>query len=83
MSDIVTSAGFGFHQYADDTHIFFAMQPVTVNQQLDVLRTFTDRLRYWFLSNGLMFNPDKSEALLVGTHQQRSAVATVNSVPVA
>ena len=30
-----------------------------------------------------MLNPDKSESLLIGTHQQRSAVATVNSVPVA
>jgi exonuclease III len=83
VGDIVTSAGLGFHQYADDTQIYFAMKPATVSQQLDVLSTTTERLRYWFLSNGLMLNPDKSEALLVGTHQQRSAVATIKSVPVA
>ena len=64
VSDIVTSAGFGFHHYADDTQIYFAMQPVTISQQLDLLRTITD-IRYWFLCNGLMLNSDKSDALLV------------------
>ena len=47
------------------------------------LHICTERLHYWFLNNGLMQNPDKSEALLVGTVQQRNAVATVQSVPVA
>ena len=83
VSDIVTSAGLGFHQYADDTQIHFALNPATVIQDLDVLRIVTGRLHYWFLKNGLMLNPDKSEALLVGTHQQRNAVAAINSVPVA
>ena len=59
------------------------MKPSTVSQQLDVICTTTECLRQWFLTNGLMLNPDNSEALLVGTHQQRSVVATIKSVPVA
>ena len=59
------------------------MKPSTISQQLDVICTTTERLRHWFLTNGLMLNPDNSEALLVGTHQQRSVVATIKSVPVA
>jgi hypothetical protein len=39
-SDIVTSAGFGFHQYTDDTQIYF----VAINQDLDALRIRTERL---------------------------------------
>src|SRR5664279_3897134 len=30
-----------------------------------------------------LLNPDKSEAIIVGTHQQRHAAATVQTVPVA
>src|SRR5664279_1031786 len=59
------------------------MRPDSVSQDLEVLRSCTERLRCWFLSNGLMLNPDKSEALFVGTHQQRQAVASVRTVPVA
>ena len=71
--------------YLSDRQQFvkIAMKPATVSQQLVVLSIITERLRHWFLSNGLMLNPDKSEALLVGTHQQRSAVATIKSVFVA
>jgi len=68
---------FWFQQYANDTQFYFAMQPTTVDQQLDVPLTITERLHCWFLSN-----VDKSEILPVGTHQQGSAVATINSVHV-
>ena len=83
VSDIVTSAGLGFYQYADDTQIYFAMRHATASQDIDTLRICTERLRCWFLNNGLMLNPDKSEALLVGTRQQRQAVAVVGAVSVA
>jgi hypothetical protein len=61
VSDIVTSAGLGFHQF---------MRSANVSEDLEALRICTNRLRYWLLSNGLLLNLDKSEALLVGTYQQ-------------
>ena len=81
--DIVTSTGLSFHQYADDTQIYFCMKTATASQSLDALRTCTDRVRSWFLTNRLLLNPDKSEVLLVGTHEQRQAVASIRSVTVA
>src|SRR5208282_2736316 len=83
VSDIVTSAGLGSHQYADDTQLYFAMRHATASHDIDTLRICTERLRCWFLNNGLMLNPDKSEALLVGTRQQRQAVTVVGAVSVA
>ena len=76
-------SGFGFHQYADDSQIYFATRPNSVSEDFEALRSCTERFRCWFLINGLMLNPDKSEALFVGTHQQRHAVASVQTVPVA
>jgi hypothetical protein len=45
--------------------------PTRRSSDLDTLRIYTERLRCWFLNNGLMLNPDKSKALLLGTRQQR------------
>ena len=77
VSDIVTSAGLSFHQYADDTQIYFAMRHATASQDIDTLRICIERLHCWFFNNGLMLNPDKSEALLVWTRHQWQAVAVV------
>ena len=42
------------------------------------------RVRLWYMQNGLQLNPDKSEALIIGTTAQLHAVASaVSSVAVA
>jgi len=41
-------------------------------------------VRQWYLQNGLQLNPDKSEALIVGTtNQLRAMTSSVSSVSVA
>jgi len=41
-------------------------------------------IRQWYLQNGLQLNPDKSEALIVGTTNQLHAVtSSVSSVSMA
>ena len=59
------------------------MRHATASHDIVTLRICTERLRCWFLNNGLMLNPDKSEALLVGARQQRQAVVVVGAVSVA
>ena len=53
FSNIITSAGLGFHQYADDTQIYFAMRHATICQDIDTLRTCTERLCCLFLNNAV------------------------------
>ena len=49
-----------------------------------VLAACTADVRQRYLQNGLQLNPDKSEALVIGTAQQLKAVeATVSTVSVA
>ena len=54
---------------------------------LSVLAECTTEVRQWYLQNGLQFNLDKSEALVVGTTNQlcavTSATTSVSSVSVA
>jgi len=49
-----------------------------------VLAECTTDVREWYLQNGLQLNPDKSEALIVGTaNQLRAVTPPVSSVSVA
>jgi len=51
---------------------------------LSVLAVCTADVRQWYLQNGLQLNPDKSEALVVGTANQLCVVdSSVSSVSVA
>ena len=47
----------------------------------NLTRCIIDSLYVWFCANGMALNPDKSEAILLGTRQQAhsySSLATVN-----
>ena len=51
---------------------------------LSVLDACTAEVRQWYLQNGLQLNPDKSEALIIGTaNQMRTANSAITSVCVA
>jgi len=51
---------------------------------LAVLAECTTYVRQWYLQNCLQLNPDKSEALIVGTSNQLQAMSSaVSSVAVA
>jgi len=40
-------------------------------------------VRQWYMQNGLQLNPDKSEALIVGTSSQLTSTSAMSSVSVA
>ena len=42
-----------------------------------------DDVRQWYMQNGLQLNPDKSEALIVGTSSQLNTTSIPSSVSVA
>ena len=52
--------------------------------RLSVLAECTTDVRQWYLQNGPQLNPDKAEALIVGTtNQLRAVTSSVSSVSVA
>ena len=50
---------------------------------LDNLTSFLDSLHVWFGANGMALNPNKSEAILIGTRQRSSSYCNLAFVNVA
>jgi len=76
--------GVQYHHYADDTQLHLAMRADNTTAGLSVLAECTADVRQWYLQNGLQLNPDKSEALIIGTNNELHAVtSSVSFVSVA
>jgi hypothetical protein len=71
---LTQSFGISFHSYADDTTLLFRFDKNSA--PLKILTDCTSALSGWFLSNGLLLNPSKSEAIFTGTRAQRKAAST-------
>jgi len=70
-------------QYADDTQLHLAMRVDNTAADLSILAACTTDVKQWYMQNGLQMNPDKFEALFMGTATQLSAVSSLMSVSVA
>ena len=70
VADVIASHGIQHYQYADDTQLRLAMHADNTSHRLAVLAQSTADVRQWYLQNGLQLNPDKSEALIIGTANQ-------------
>jgi len=80
VADVTMSHGVQFHQYADDTQLRLAMSFDNTSDGLSVLAACTAEVRQWYLQKGLQLNPDKSEALIIGTADQlRTAKSAITS----
>ena len=83
VGNVISSHGVQYHQYADDTQLFYALKPSSIESDLKVLQACSLAVKHWFLENGLQLNPDKSEVMFVGTAQQLSNTDYINNIEVA
>ena len=74
ISNIMIAHGVSFHQYADDAQLYIGASPSNVQAIGDIVNDCTKAVQSWLLQNGLCLNPDKSEAILVGTSSQLKKV---------
>jgi len=70
ITEITASHGVRCHQYADDTQLHVAMRTDNTAAGLSILATYTTDVKQWYMQNVRQLNPDKSEALFVGTATQ-------------
>ena len=74
VAQVVEKFGSRHHQYADDTQIYVSFKPTNSLQCLSVIERTTHAVRNWFTRNGLLLNPDKTEAMFLGTSRNLSKV---------
>jgi len=70
-------------QYADDTQLFIVLNPFDPSSDIANLTSCLHALHSWFCLNGMALNPDKSDAMPLGTHQRSRTFVSVCSVDVA
>ena len=82
IADIVAAHSLRYHQYADDTQLYMAMKP-GADVTFGALSECVNDICRWFLENGMLLNPSKTEAVLFGTRLQRDKIDTAIGVDVA
>uniref|UniRef100_A0AAY4A6Z4 Reverse transcriptase domain-containing protein n=1 Tax=Denticeps clupeoides TaxID=299321 RepID=A0AAY4A6Z4_9TELE len=71
LGDVIRKHGISFHCYADDTQLYLSAMP-DQRQQLNKIENCLKDIRQWMLTNFLLLNPDKTEALVIGPQQNLS-----------
>jgi len=68
--NVISGFGIGLSQYADDTQLYISLKD---KGAISLLSDCFETVHWWFTLNGLSLNPDKSEAIIIGTGaRQRS-----------
>ena len=73
VGELIQSHGVSYHQFADDTQLFVAMNVNNAGPALERLANCSTAVRLWFLQNELQLNADKSEVVILGTAPQRTS----------
>jgi len=82
VGNVVAARRLRYHQYADGTQLYTAVRPSDGESFKSVSLCVEDVSR-WFLENGLLLNPTKTEAILFGTKVQGDKITTASGTDVA
>jgi len=79
ISNVVTAHSLGHHQYADDTQLYMAVRP-SADVTFTAVSQCVEDVARWFLENGLLLNPAKTEAVLFGAKAQRDKIPSARAL---
>jgi hypothetical protein len=81
ISRIFAKFGVCYHQYADDIQLYLGVKP-SMSPDLKAITQCIDSVIHWFLLNGLLLNPNKTEAIAFGTRTQLAKLDKSHVIPV-
>ena len=76
----IKSYGVCHLQYADDTQLYIVLKN---EDSISKLQNCVNDVYYWFAQNGLSLNPEKSEAILLGTGARLRHEQPISSISIA
>ena len=82
VGNVAAAHSLRYHQFADDTQLYMAVRPGD-DESFGPVSTCVEDVARWFLENGLLLNPTKTEAVLFGTKVQRDKITTASGIDVA
>ena len=74
LADVVDSFHISHHQYADDTNLYHFFSASDQQSCLESVSECLNSVNNWFLTNGLLVNPGKSDSIFIGTSVQTRKV---------
>ena len=81
LGRIIQRHGLTYHLYADDTQLYMAFKPSDVISKCDAISRIvvcvTD-IRIWMNDNFLKLNDDKTELLIITTHEELSKTSDIS-----
>jgi len=81
---VIESFNIGYHQFADDTQLFVAVDMPDTLTSLSRTTECLNAVQRWFLENDLLLNGRKSETIMIGTTVQlKSADVATTTVSIA
>ena len=80
VANVIASHGVCHLQYADDTQLYIALKD---EDSIVKLQNCADDVYNWFAQNGLSLNPEKSEAILLGTGARLRQEQPISSISIA
>ena len=83
IGQLVSDFGISHQQYADDAQLYIALKSSGTASAIERLESCLTSLHCWLCHNGLCLNPEKSEAIIFGTHQRLRTFPVISSVNVA
>ena len=80
VANVITSYGVCHLQYAYDTQLYIALKN---EDSISKLQNCANDVYNWFAQNGLSLNPEKSEAILLGTGARLRQEQPIPSISIA
>ena len=76
-ANVISKFAVNHLQYADDTQLYIALRN---DAALTAVSNCFNELHWWYSVNGLQLNPDKSEAILIGTQARLRNESNINEL---